>query len=195
MCGQVKITNIDNCAITYKIKTTAPEKFRVRPSTGILKEGASTIIVVIYNQGNSAASINRDKFLVMATTLSDGQVNDSQHLTEFWKNISSTTGTVEQHRLRCVLGDQTDEMLFNNTNGKMYETFESSGSGDHRFNAQLSHNLQAIKDNLQELKSQQRSMQKLQVIAMILFILLSITVIYILKVEIQSSGSNYCLRN
>lgn len=127
----------------------------------------------------------------MCTPTSDGDGNDSQHLTDFWKNLSSNSH-IEQHRLRCTLGDTTGEISINNKNGI---TFESSGSGDHRSNVQTSHSLQSIKDSLAELRSQTRSTQRLQWLTMVLFIILSINVIYILKIEIKNSSPEYCLRN
>lgn len=128
----------------------------------------------------------------MATQVSEADFNDSQYLSDLWKNISSTSAAVEQYRLRCMLGDTGDVSI---KNGKAYDTFDSSGSGEYRSNVQTSHSLQTIKDSLAELRAQQRSTQRLQWITMILFIILSITVIYILKIEIKNSNSEYCLRN
>ncbi|KAG4067466.1 hypothetical protein HA402_003290 [Bradysia odoriphaga] len=47
LVGMVEITNIIQAPVTYKIKTTSPEKFRVRPSTGILSPGANAVINVV----------------------------------------------------------------------------------------------------------------------------------------------------
>lgn len=147
----------------------------------------------MFNHGNSPATLNRDKFLVMAMHINEGDFNDSTNLAEVWKNVSSSAVSVEQHRLRCTLGDTSGDISIKN--GKTYETFESSGSGDYRSNTQTSLNLQIIKDSLLELRSQQRSAQKLQWLTIILFIVLSVSVIYILKVEIKTNSSEYCVRN
>lgn len=194
LCGQVKITNIDHGAVTYKIKTTAPEKFRVRPSTGVLSKGASATIVVIFNQGNSPTTINRDKFLVMAMPIHENDANDSQHLTDLWKNTSSGSAAIEQHRLRCALGDTDVDLSMKN--GKPYDTFDSSvvSSSDHRANVQASFNIQTIKDSVHETRSQLKSIQRLQWITIVLMVILSISVIYILKLEIKSNSSEYCTR-
>jgi MSP (Major sperm protein) domain len=66
--GTFDITNIDAKPITYKIKTTAPEKFRVRPSTGILQANGSAAINVLLQPGHFSPW-NRDKFLVMCMAL------------------------------------------------------------------------------------------------------------------------------
>lgn len=146
----------------------------------------------MFNHGNSPATITRDKFLIMAMQITDGDFNDSQNLTDVWKSVSSTSEKIEQYRLRCALDTSGDVSIKNN---KAYDTFDSAGSGDYRSNIQLSHSLQTIKDSLFELKHQQRSTQRLQWLTIILFIVLSVTVIYILKVEIKNNSSEYCLRN
>lgn len=69
----------------FQIKTTSPEKFRVRPSTGILAAGNSTTINVVLQSGpNVTLLLNKDKFLVMCMEMSD--LNLSQHeIADLWK--------------------------------------------------------------------------------------------------------------
>lgn len=68
-----------------QIKTTSPEKFRVRPSTGVLAPGATTSINVVLQQGQLLATLNKDKFLVMCMELSSDASTSLQDITELWK--------------------------------------------------------------------------------------------------------------
>lgn len=74
-----------NLSFSIQIKTTSPEKFRVRPSTGILTPGSSVTINVVLQPGpNVTLLLNKDKFLVMCMEMTD--LNTSQHdIAELWK--------------------------------------------------------------------------------------------------------------
>ena len=82
-----------------KVKTTAPDKFRVRPSSGTLSPSSSATINVIIQKGQ-ALPINKDKFLVMCMSLPEGLTNDE--ITNLWKEVSANS-EVEQHRLKCAI--------------------------------------------------------------------------------------------
>lgn len=95
--------------IRKQIKTTSPEKFRVRPSTGILTPGSSTTINVVLQSGpnvtlllnkvyfifiyqchdtqinlTDANFVKQDKFLVMCMEIND--LNASQQdIADIWK--------------------------------------------------------------------------------------------------------------
>lgn len=61
--GNVEITNVSKKPITYKVKTTAPDKYRVRPSTGTLSPNNSAKINVVVQKNQHVVPINKDKFL------------------------------------------------------------------------------------------------------------------------------------
>lgn len=111
MVGIVTITNIVETPVTYKvsifnsfcfafhklknhllqIKTTSPEKFRVRPSTGVLAPGTSSSINVVLVQGNNTlATLSKDKFLVMCMELGADSNTSTQDITELWKVRTAT---------------------------------------------------------------------------------------------------------
>ncbi|KAF4522258.1 hypothetical protein B566_EDAN011954 [Ephemera danica] len=94
--GSLTLTNISNRNVSFKIKTTSPEKFRVRPSTGILAPQATSTINVLLQPGYQTSALARDKFLVMAVV-----ADAATDLAELWK--SGGNGPVEQHRLRCSI--------------------------------------------------------------------------------------------
>lgn len=73
------------CLGISQIKTTSPEKFRVRPSTGVLAAGSSANINVVLQPGhNMTLLLNKDKFLVMCMELDDANITQ-QEIAELWK--------------------------------------------------------------------------------------------------------------
>lgn len=93
----------------FKIKTTSPDKFRVRPSAGALNPGITTTINVVLQQGYHLSSACKDKFLVMCSPIPEGLEHTSQVINEIWKNKVMSSPDVQQHRLRCVsAADQYD---------------------------------------------------------------------------------------
>ncbi|CEF67135.1 MSP domain and CRAL-TRIO domain and PapD-like domain-containing protein [Strongyloides ratti] len=94
----IVIKNVSNQNIFYKIRITSPEKFRVRPSTGILKPNSQEIIR-LYLQNEYKTSISRDRFLLMAIA-----VNDNLKFEDFGKiwQESSDDKKVER-KLTCKL--------------------------------------------------------------------------------------------
>ena len=62
------ITNSTERPAVYKIKTTSPDKYKVRPSMYCLGAG-STNVVEIAAQSTTAAALVRDKFLITAVAV------------------------------------------------------------------------------------------------------------------------------
>lgn len=67
-----------------KVKTTSPEKFRVRPSCGMLSAEDKVTISVVLLTGYTGANILRDKFLVMNIPLEHTDYSAGD-LTEAWR--------------------------------------------------------------------------------------------------------------
>lgn len=66
------------------MKTTSPEKFRVRPSAGCLPPGGKATITVTLLPGFQLGGLSRDKFLVMSMPVDSIDLLP-QDLTELWK--------------------------------------------------------------------------------------------------------------
>jgi len=105
--GLLTMTNTASCNVAYKIKTTSPDKYRVRPSAGVISADAALNITVHIQSGYSASQLVRDKFLVMACVI-DSDTLTNQQLIEVWKTNEMA---VQQHRLRCSVApsDAKDE--------------------------------------------------------------------------------------
>ncbi|KAH8257588.1 hypothetical protein KR038_011670 [Drosophila bunnanda] len=83
--------------ITYKIQTTSPEKFRVRPRCGVIQPNQTAAINIWLKPEHQVSCDNKDKFLVMAMEMP----NPSCDVTDMWRNKSPNAMDVEQHRLIC----------------------------------------------------------------------------------------------
>lgn len=119
LTAKVTIKNISTKSIAFKIRTTSPEKFRVRPSMASLQPGSvSNIEIHVHSshlpQGSSGASsvgqivsiLVKDKFLFTATSIpadTDATLSHAQ-LTEVMKNLRPEA----QYRLRCTFSGPQD---------------------------------------------------------------------------------------
>uniref|UniRef100_A0A3B4W9T6 Motile sperm domain containing 2 n=1 Tax=Seriola lalandi dorsalis TaxID=1841481 RepID=A0A3B4W9T6_SERLL len=88
------LSNVTKNQVAFKVRTTAPEKYRVKPSSSCCEPGASVDIVVSLHGGSQASP--QDRFLVMAAEMDNV---GSQELAQFWKEIPKTK--IMEHRLRC----------------------------------------------------------------------------------------------
>ncbi|XP_061579379.1 motile sperm domain-containing protein 2 [Cololabis saira] len=88
------LTNVTKNQVAFKVRTTAPEKYRVKPSSSSCEPGVSVDIIVSLHGGSQASP--QDRFLIMAAEMDNA---GSQELAQFWKEVSKTK--VMEHRLRC----------------------------------------------------------------------------------------------
>ncbi|PFX33405.1 Motile sperm domain-containing protein 2 [Stylophora pistillata] len=92
----LSLSNNTLSTVAFKVKTTSPESYRVRPSSGVIPANSSTDVSVFLQPGH-AASVIRDKFLVMSTELQDDK--SPGELAALWKTIPKSN--IVEHRLRC----------------------------------------------------------------------------------------------
>ncbi|KAL1021918.1 hypothetical protein UPYG_G00019880 [Umbra pygmaea] len=93
----ISLNNVTRNQVAFKVRTTAPEKYRVKPSSSICEAGTCvTISVSLY--GGSVSS-SQDRFLIMAAEMDLSSDGGSLDLTQFWKGIPKAN--IMEHRLRC----------------------------------------------------------------------------------------------
>ncbi|XP_070553331.1 motile sperm domain-containing protein 2-like isoform X1 [Ptychodera flava] len=93
----ISLTNNTQGLVAFKVKTTAPEIFRVRPSAGPIAAGQSVDVNVNLHAGHEY-TLRKEKFLVLSTQVQDS-VKSTTALQAFWKQVPSSS--VVEHRLRC----------------------------------------------------------------------------------------------
>ncbi|XP_037938002.1 motile sperm domain-containing protein 2-like isoform X1 [Teleopsis dalmanni] len=105
------LTSLTNVPITYKIQTTSPEKFRVRPRCGVLNQGESVTVNILLKPDQTLADgglkKEKDKFLVMVHPV-PSNIDQSEPMTTFWKQVPPNSPNIEEHRLTCVYKGSTD---------------------------------------------------------------------------------------
>ena len=99
LTAKLQIQNVSQKPVGYKIKTTSPEKYRVRPSTGCLGPSLSASVEIHCSGSASSATpgaLIRDKFLITGIFLETPEIS-AQVLQEALKSTKPDC----QHRLRC----------------------------------------------------------------------------------------------
>ncbi|XP_032242168.2 motile sperm domain-containing protein 2 [Nematostella vectensis] len=90
------LKNTSSTQVAYKVKTTSPESYRVRPSSGVINQGSSAEVSV-YLQPGLATTVSRDKFLVMSMRVTGANTN--AEVASLWKKVHKSS--IMEHRLRC----------------------------------------------------------------------------------------------
>ncbi|CAG4952821.1 unnamed protein product [Parnassius apollo] len=102
--SEFTVTNIDNTYLAFKIRTTGPEKFRVKPSTGVLAPNSSQTITVTVLPGFDPNVIVVERFLVASSIIQEYKLSHKQ-VGELWRNPSIE---VNEKRLKCKLLERED---------------------------------------------------------------------------------------
>ncbi|KAJ8706633.1 hypothetical protein PYW07_012711 [Mythimna separata] len=123
--GQFAITNMDESAVSFKIRTTAPEKFRVRPSSGTLASGASQTVLIVVQPGIQLRTVTKDRFLVMSIQIPKTDLTPKE-LTEIWQ--ASTGSKTDEYRLKCQFPEKDIPKNGNVLDGRSLDKPESVSS-------------------------------------------------------------------
>ncbi|XP_066212588.1 motile sperm domain-containing protein 2 isoform X1 [Saccopteryx leptura] len=93
----IVLTNVTKNIVAFKVRTTAPEKYRVKPSNSSCDPGASVDIFVSPHGGLTVSA--QDRFLIMAAEMEQSSGTGPAELTQFWREVPRNK--VMEHRLRC----------------------------------------------------------------------------------------------
>lgn len=94
----VRLTNGSDKSVVFKIKTTAPKKYCVRPNAGILLPSNHTDIVLSLQPFSyDPLEKNKHKFLVQSAVVVDGE---NANLEQIWRKIP--TSDIFETKLKCV---------------------------------------------------------------------------------------------
>ncbi|XP_046734885.1 motile sperm domain-containing protein 2-like [Diprion similis] len=180
--GTISFKNItpDRC-ISYKIKTTSPDKFRVRPSMGVLQPAQNAQVTVMLQPGYALHGLPRnDKFLVMCLPMKDANAS----IPDLWKTLGKSA---QQHRLRCAgLGSENGDTSKSN----LYAN--NSGSSGDRSLDRLFSKVSQLEDCQNKLHADLVFSKRLQLISIALIVLMAIAVIYILRSDIRNAADQVC---
>jgi DNA-directed RNA polymerase I, II, and III subunit RPABC2 len=95
----LKVKNVSSSAAAFKVKTTAPKNYLVKPSAGVIPANGDCEIKITLNKQTSDPSANNDRFLVQAVKTPSGK-----DLTkEEWQAVDKAS--VQELRLHVVFSD------------------------------------------------------------------------------------------
>ncbi|XP_031828053.1 motile sperm domain-containing protein 2 [Nomia melanderi] len=162
----------------YKVKITSPEKFRVRPSSGVILPQTTRIVSVVLQPGyNLRGLLHNDRFLVMCLPLKDANT-PAQEIAALWKSEPSP----EQHRLRCCDGDADSNDI-----QKSHSILSSGMSENSRTTDTLFHKVAQLKESNIKLQSDVTFLKYSLLFSIIVTIITAILVVYILRIDIKNS--------
>ncbi|CAK5284096.1 unnamed protein product, partial [Mycena citricolor] len=97
------LTNHNQLPLAFKVKTTAPKLYTVRPNTGRVEPGESVDVAVMLQPLKEEPPLNakcKDKFLIQSTTISSDK--DSLSVQDIWSSADPSNEGVHQQKLRVV---------------------------------------------------------------------------------------------
>jgi predicted component of type VI protein secretion system len=104
--SKLRLDNPSDRIVFFKVKTTAPKHYCVRPNSGVIQPGSSAEINVLLQPVDDPSILEREgakhKFMIQSAFAS----SDSIPVDEFWKSTSS--GDVMDSKLRVVFKHSAD---------------------------------------------------------------------------------------
>ncbi|RLU21934.1 hypothetical protein DMN91_006313 [Ooceraea biroi] len=95
----IKLTNPTNKKVYFKIKTTAPKRYCVRPNSGALKpKDVTEIAVCLQPYDFDPSEKNKHKFMVQTVVAPDD--DDDEYPIDVWKDINPDQ--LMDSKLKCV---------------------------------------------------------------------------------------------
>lgn len=96
--SELKLTNPSQKQVLFKVKTTAPKCYCVRPNSGILEPGAHAIVSVMLQPfDHTTAEKSKHKFMVQSMFAPDAPFDNQDQL---WKEAN--TSQLMDSKLKCV---------------------------------------------------------------------------------------------
>lgn len=105
--SELKLQNPSSKRVLFKVKTTAPKRYCVRPNSGILEPGASVVVAVMLQPfDNDSGEHSKHRFMVQSMLAPDEPVENVDLL---WKDADPSQ--LMDSKLRCVFEMSPDSAL------------------------------------------------------------------------------------
>ncbi|KAK7113926.1 vesicle-associated membrane protein/synaptobrevin-binding protein-like isoform X5 [Littorina saxatilis] len=96
--AELKLFNPTEKRICFKVKTTAPKRYCVRPNSGVLEsDGSVTVAVMLQPFEYDPSEKNKHKFMVQSMFAPDGRIDNQDQL---WKDAPPES--LMDTKLKCV---------------------------------------------------------------------------------------------
>lgn len=96
----LKVSNVSSSAVAFKVKTTAPKNYLVKPSAGAIPASGSIDVKITLNKQTTDPSVNNDRFLVQAVKSPSGK----ELTKEEWAAVDKSA--IQELRLHVVFTNQ-----------------------------------------------------------------------------------------
>ena len=106
------VTNSNSQPVAFKVKTTAPKQYCVRPNSGRMEPGERVEVQVLLQPLQEEPPIQtkcRDKFLIQSAVITADKETLPIH--EFWALQEREKEGVSEHKIRCVYLPPNSEPL------------------------------------------------------------------------------------
>ncbi|AFZ81437.1 vesicle-associated membrane protein, putative [Theileria equi strain WA] len=91
--ASLKLENVSSEHVAFKIKTTTPKGYLVRPSTGVIKPGDVQTVQIILQPLSETPKVINDRFLVQYTVVA----NDDPISKDMWTTVAKSA--IQDQRL------------------------------------------------------------------------------------------------
>lgn len=123
----LKIKNPNSSPVAFKVKTTAPKQYCVRPNSGRIEPGKSVEVTVLLQAMKQEPPMDakcRDKFLVQSVAVTAEK--EFSNIAAIWQHVDNADkSTVQEKKIRVVF-------LPASTNGSTLSTPQRNGiNGNH----------------------------------------------------------------
>lgn len=110
----LKLTNLHSGHVAFKVKTTAPKAYLVRPSSGTLRKGEHQEVQIILQPQGTDGQPNNHRFLVQAVPVTTPDAVSRDQWAEFAKEA------IQELRLNVVLEEKEGEPAPTQTTKETY---------------------------------------------------------------------------
>ncbi|KAI8076552.1 PapD-like protein [Gilbertella persicaria] len=108
----VRIDNPHGQAVAFKVKTTAPKLYCVRPNSDIIPPHGSIQVQIMLQAFKEEPPLDvkcRDKFLILSTFLNE--VTENMNLQELWSHVEEKEkSSIHQRKLRCLYVNPAEQV-------------------------------------------------------------------------------------
>jgi len=108
----LSVSNSNSQPVAFKVKTTAPKQYCVRPNSGRIEPGETVDVQVLLQPMKEDPPIGakcRDKFLVQSAIITPDR--ETATLAEFWSITEKDKSFISEQKIRCVFLPKPTETL------------------------------------------------------------------------------------
>lgn len=159
------ISSTSDRYLAFKVKTTKPNRYTVRPNSGTIPPRGSVDLRICLQPGYIVVA--RDKFLVMLMDLAEEDNVSGQRLSELWNIHPKDPSKYMEHKLRC------SRTVSSSASPSLQHPNQSQTMPDDQCR-ELRGQMEELLKNQQRIKQRISRMCKFQVFVVILLILLMV---------------------